>query len=204
MAKKRKIRRLEDNTGPQTQEALSKSKTVLKKRGGPGKKRKYTRANPKHVAYFSEGYDLLQYNMVVRPYVLKKYNVEREEYLDILLYLYPIQFFTRDEYSVLPIMQHHSTFTINRLFQEGYFKKVVQTAENSYSVYTLTDLSHRIVKDYYDYLAARKTISPDCYVTNPFNRVDATKIDKVRGKLLEKLKHQAETKPSLFRKNLFI
>ena len=63
MAKKRRMRRLEDVTGPETQRSLSENKVVLRKRGGPGKKPKYTRRNPKHVSYFTEGYDLLQYKV---------------------------------------------------------------------------------------------------------------------------------------------
>lgn len=197
------MRRIEDKLGPDTQKSFSETKTVLRKRGGPGRKPKYTRSNPKHIAYFTEGMDLLQYNMVVRPFIKKKYNIDHDEYLDILLYLYPIQFFTKTEYKVLPVLQHHSKFTLKRLFEEGYVKKVVQTIEKSKTVFTLTDISHKIVKDYYSYLSGEKTITPDNYATNPFRGLKSAKIDKVRESLLEKLKYQAETKPSLFRKNLF-
>jgi hypothetical protein len=203
MAKKRVVRPLEDRIGPDAKRSMEKSKIFVKPKMGPKGKR-YTKDNPKHVQYFSEGHDLLQYNMVVRPFIKKKYNVDRDEYLDILFYLYPIQFFTKKDYSVLPITEYHSIFTINHLLEEGYIKKVVQTVKNTASIYTLSDMSHRIVEDYYDFLSGRKTITPDNYATNPFRGAGSAKIDKVREKLLEKLKHQAENYPSLFRKNLFV
>lgn len=162
--------------------------------------RKYSRKKPKNVLYFNNGYDLLQYNIVVRPYIMKKYNIEKQIELDVLLYLFPLQYFTMKDFRVLLTSYHN--YGLKTMIEMGYVELCIERRNHGAKVYTLTEHAVKIVKDYYRYLSGEKTINPDSY-TNPFKGPEARKIDKAREKVMLKLKRQSENFPSLFRKKLY-
>ncbi len=162
--------------------------------------RKYSRKKPKNVLYFNNGYDLLQYTIVVRPFIMKKYNIEKYIELEILLYLFPIQYFTMKDFKVL--LTRNFNYGLSTLIDLGYVEMCIERYANGSNVYTLTEHAVNIVKEYYQYLSGEKTINPDSYL-NPFKGKNVAKADKAREKVMLKLKKQSENWPSLFRKSLY-
>ena len=164
-------------------------------------KAKYSQKNEKQKLIFTSGRDLLQFNIVVRPYILRKHRIKNNIELDILLYLFPIQYFTRRDFKVLPTV--NEGYHLNTLIDLNYIEVVVHHHSGATSnIYGLTDRAKKIVKEYYEYLSGEKTVNPSSY-TNPFADNEANKVDGLRQKLLNKLTRQTKTQPSLFRKSLY-
>lgn len=173
---------------------ISKCNTVENKKIKYGKKKVAVRMS------FHYGYDLLQYSIVVKPFIYKKYNIKSPLELDALLYLFPIQYFTVNDFKFLPLRQYG--IYLKTMIENGYIELCVKKVAVAGNIYTLTDHSVRIVKDYYAYLSGEKTIGNTSY-TNPFKDTKATKADRLRERLMLKLKALSESSPSNFRKNLY-
>jgi predicted secreted protein len=159
------------------------------------RKHKYSKENPKHIEYFYKGFDLLQYTIVVKPFILKKFNIEKPIILDVLLYLFPFQLFSANDFKLLPIQ--NINMHIKTLTNIGYIAPIVEEKYRGKKVFKLTDTAQKIVREYYMYLSGEKTISEGKY-KNPFNYKDVTKVDKVREEVMLKLKRQSETRRSKF------
>ena len=155
-------------------------------------KNKYSRFNKKAHKYFINGFDLLQYTIVVRPFIMQLHLIKDSKHLDALLYLFPIQFFTISDFRELPLTQHNISLT--KLVEEGYIELAIQKSNINGklpAVYTLTPHSIRIVKDYYMYLSGEKVVNTKTNYQNPFKEV-RSKVNKIREKVMMKLKHQSE------------
>lgn len=189
-----------DLIGPDTRKKLVSNRAKLTETYTTKRKKKYSKKDPLIVMYFHQGYDLLQHNIVIRPFILKKYNIKNSIELDVLLYLFPIQFFTIADFKMLPLKQHN--VYLKTLLELGYADLCVKKVEFAGNIYKLTDHAIRIVKDYYACLSGEKQVGTSI-TSNPFLDPKAAKIDKLRQKLLDKLKKQSETSPSKFRKNLY-
>lgn len=167
----------------------------------PGRKgMAYTKENPKNKLWYEKGYDFLQYNIVVKDYILKRYNIKKEIELDILLYLMPFQFFAREDFMVLPIRSRG--YNLKKLMKLEYIEiKIEKTSiRGTAHIYALTSHAKIIVKDYYSYLSGEKVLKPDCY-TNPFRGKEAKKVDREREKLMLRLSSQIQNQPKKFKKS---
>lgn len=196
MSKPEELKRLSEQTRETIRKHYAKVQSNKDFKG-----RKYNLGNPKHKLLLEQGCDLLQYNIVVRPFILRKYNIKEPKFLDLLLYLYPIQFFSTKDFKVLPMYQFSISF--KNLIEEGYVHILVKKQVSSGHIYALTELAKDIVKDYYAYLSGEKVIVNNS-LYNPFAGEDSTKADQMRMKVMEKLKHQSEKNPSHFRKGLYL
>jgi hypothetical protein len=185
--------------GPDTREKLISNRAKIES-SKTYRKRKYSKKDPLVLMSFQHGYDLLQNNIVIRPFILKKYNIKNAIELDVLLFLFPIQFFTIADFKMLPLKQHN--IYLKTLLELGYADLCVKKVEFAGNIYKLTDQAMKIVRDYYAYLSGEKEVGSTVF-TNPFLDPKAAKVDKLRQKLLDKLKKQSETSPSKFRKNLY-
>lgn len=164
-------------------------------------KAKYSRKDERQKLLFTSGRDLLQFSIVVRPYIMRKYRLKNQLELDILLYLFPIQYFTLRDFKVLPTA--NEGYHLHTLIELNYIEVVVHhRAGASSNIYGLTERSKKIVKEYYEYLSGEKTVHPNSY-TNPFADKDAAKVDSIRQKLLNKLTHQTKTQPKLYRRKFY-
>ncbi len=164
-------------------------------------KAKYSRRDKAQNLIFTAGRDLLQFNIVVRPYILRKYRIKKDVELDVLLYLFPIQYFTIKDFKALPIRS--MGYYLNTLMDLDYIEVAVHHRNNASSnIYQLTDRAQKIVKEYYQYLGGEKTVNPNSY-TNPFNDPEATKADNERNKLLTKMMRQTKTQPKKYRHHLW-
>lgn len=179
-----------EKMGAETLENIRKSRSEVLRYTEP---EKYS--HEKHKLYFQEGMDLLQYNIFVRPFIIKKFEIENDVLLDILLYVFPIQYFSFRDYSELPIV--NKKYSFKAVVALGYFTSVVSRHDGKHKVYTLTKHSRKIVREYYAYLSTEKTLKPTS-IYNPFKNPDSSKNDKKREELMFKLDRLSQTNPSLF------
>ncbi|MEX0313423.1 MAG: hypothetical protein AB3N18_04535 [Allomuricauda sp.] len=194
-------RRKEIPYGEDTERAFEKAGVRLKSETITyGKGMKYSRKKKKILLAFKEGHDLLQYSIVVKPYIKKKFRIEKDVELDIILYLYPIQFFTVKDYNYMPLRE--MGYTVPVMIDKNYLRVFIDP-KGSAKVLTLTEHAIKIVRAYYSYLSGEKTVSNNKF-TNPFLNEEAGKIDKQRNRLMEKLKTQTNTQANKFRRDLFL
>jgi len=192
--------------GPSTKSRMRRESVHVAKEKKKYKKRpigQYNKDNAAHVLAFTEGCNLLQYSIVVRPFIIRKYNIENPVILDALLYVYPIQYFTRADFDEL-LLKYHSIYA-KTMIELGFFKVAIPGNKNDRraDIFTLSDHAVNLVQDYYMYLAGEKTIEPNNY-TNPYKSDDVAKIDKMREELMIKLKSQTKSAPSYYTKQLQI
>lgn len=151
-------------------------------------KRKYAVCN--------QGYDLLENMFVVRHYISEKYDVSLRV-LELLLKLYPMNYFTYQDYYELPknFQLIRADFLKKRKLIEEY--KHGDTRVNS--VFCLTIKARHCVEDFYKYLSGEKKI-PEHTHRNSMAKKDATQIDKLRFKFIKKMNQEG---PSESKKKLF-
>ena len=124
----------------------------------------------------------MQYMGVVRHYIQRKHNLMFRE-LELLLYLYPVQFWSKKDYSTFP--HTFSTRTVKTLFKKGLcepaFDNVGPISEKQ--TYRLSKYAKRIVAAFYDHLHLEKTIPEDAQ-NNPLFRADVAPIDQMKAKAI--------------------
>lgn len=189
-----------ENLGENTKMTLRKQKARITRRPG-ARGRAYTKKEPKYMMYFKDGCDLLEYSIVVKPFIYRRYNIKNYLELDVLLYLYPKQFFTIKDFNMLGLKQHN--IYVKTMVELGYLEVCVKAVTGiSSDVYTLTDHAIRIVEDYYKYLSGEKTIALNNY-SNPFKGPERKKVDELRERVMLKLKKQAENNTRNFKGKLY-
>jgi hypothetical protein len=87
-------------------------------------KEKYSRKNERQKLIFTRGRDLLQFNIVVRPYIIRKHRLNNQTELDVLLYLFPIQYFTKRDFNALPVK--NEGYHMNTLMELGFVEVIVK------------------------------------------------------------------------------
>lgn len=187
---------------PETLEKVKKKKVNIVKSTHPNEaKAKYSKKDSRQKVIFTAGRDLMQYNIVVRPYILRKFRIEKDVELDVLLYLFPFQYFTARDFKALPIT--HMSYNLKTLKELNYIQVVVDHNTGlSGNIYGLTERAKKIVKEYYEYLSGEKTVNPNGY-KNPFADKEAFKVDAQRQKVLDKLTHQTKTQKKQYRKHFY-
>lgn len=183
--------------GENTIDAFRKNRAELSKYSDPiGRITKYSKKNIRQREYFIQGFDLMQYNIVVRDYIVKRYRLKNTRELDILTYLFPIQYFTRKDFLVLPLRQWN--VYLKNMIEDGHVILKVKKHKRSANIYGLSENAIWAVKDYYLYLSGEKTMKMISKL-NPFRYPEQTKIDMERERVMLKLKKQSENFPNLFK-----
>lgn len=183
-----------------TKEGLKINRITLKNSSkNPEIIKKYSRKSRDTVETFVNGFDLLQYMIVVKPYIMKKYKIEKSIELEALLYLFPIQFFTLSDFKLLGLKQHN--LHIKTLEDLGYLKLCIKKTDGR-NIYTLTEHAINIVTDFYKYLSGEKTINLNT-TYNPFRGEASAQIDKLRERLMLQLKTQVKKNPNKFKGRLY-
>lgn len=157
---------------------------------------KYGRSNRSYRLHMIPGYDLMQYNIVVRPYIIRKYGIEDSDTLDVLLYLFPIQYFTGKDFAVMRPFIPGLSF--KSLKANGYVELVVSASERVKSVYRLTDRSVDIVMEYYQYLSGEKVFDPIAQ-GNPFDYEGTSEANAKRQQIIEHCTKLQRSKKWAFR-----
>lgn len=172
--------------GPHTRKVLSEKRLKVRKKHQDPVAR-FTTEKKDCVLWLETNYDLLQYTMVVTPHVIKIHKLYSRDLLDALLYLFPIQFFTRRDFHSLPLQGYPKNF--KRLIRDGYIELYVEGKVDA--IFTTSTKTKEIVKDYYLYLSGRKKIKT--------NKTFKTDIERKQDDLLAQLKRSAKNNPERFK-----
>lgn len=158
------------------------------------KAKKANYSKQKYLLY-SGGHDILQNLIVVRPYITRRYNIQFR-LLEVLLYLFPMQYFTQDDYRIVPKPLTYRS--VKDMLREEMITIIVNGENKGKHLYTLTRRSKEIVIHFYQCLSGEKRI-PDTAI-NPFKKKTATAHDKKRMDLINILNQQEipDSKKRLF------
>lgn len=153
---------------------------------------KYSMYNAKIKEYFITGFDLLRFNIAVRPEVRRIFNIKKDIEIDALLYLFPMQYFTRRDYEELPLKQYN--LHLKTMIDLGHIELFLDKFDvnNGTKIYRLTNRAKDIVMTYYKMLSGESFDKPE------FEPKKISKVDKVRIKLIEKFERQLKTQPKKF------
>lgn len=157
---------------------------------------KYSKYKKQRFIQFYDGYDFLQNFIVVRQYVQKRYKIDLN-LLEILLYLFPMQYFTRDDYKIIP--RNYGYRKISDLVRAGYVNIAVTGKNQGEHLYTLNRQGTEIVKIFYESLAGERKI-PEQPQKNPMALKTANKITKKQMDLIKVLnqKEVPQTRKAMF------
>lgn len=147
--------------------------------------------NIKHKYYRKDAmvnldYNLLKYQYPVRKFIQKKYKITLRE-LEILLYLFPIGYFTHRDYKDFP-----TTFThrqIISMMKKGHVKIFLEGENKAKHVYCLTQASQLKVQNYYKYLTG-ELIIPTISENNPMIRKNASSHENKINSMFKKMAKQ--------------
>ncbi len=176
-----------DTIGEDTREHVRRSKVAIKvKRTPDSNQTEYSKRNEIVNMYFHMGYDLLQYNIAAKPYIMKKYSLKKEIELDIILYLFPIQYFTHADFKLLPL--NNTGYSFKKLREMNMIVEVIQGKKHYASkVYSVSEKHKKAVIEYYKILSGQKTPGKTD-ASNPFKSKDAAAKERKMDRLLDKLK----------------
>lgn len=147
--------------------------------------------------YCNQGYDILENLFVVRHYVCKKNNISFRV-LEMLLKLYPMNFFTYKDYYELP--KHFQLVRADYLIKKGLMVEIKdKKSDRTDSIFKLSTKAGNLVRDFYKYLSGEKPI-PEEPRHNHMAQKSASEIDKLRFKFIQKMN---KTEPSDSKKQLF-
>lgn len=187
---------LQDNVGAHTAEIAKKHRVKIDNTTDPSlKKRKYTKTDQGQRLNFIQGFDLMQYNIVVRDFIVKLYKLKNQYELDILCYLFPIQFFTGKDFRVLPVKKWGTN--LKQMIEDGYIDIKIHSIKGAGNIYGLSEHATRAVRDYYYYLSGEKTMNLKSTL-NPYKYPQQTRVDNQLERVMLKLKRQSEHSPKLF------
>jgi hypothetical protein len=144
-------------------------KLLAEKKHFPRVKKAATKYKRKDVMINTD-YNLLENQYAVRKFFQAKHNLSLRE-LELLLYLFPKQFFSFQDYKAYPLSFTHRK--ISSVIKLGYVKIFKKGKNQSHHVYTLTKSAKHQVIVYYKYLSGELQI-PMIPENNPLLRKDAT------------------------------
>ena len=151
----------------------------------------------KKYLFCNQGYDFLENFFVVRHYVCEKNKISLRV-LEILLKLYPMNYFTYKDYYELP--KNFQLVRADYLIKRGLMTEIKEKhKDRTESVFKLTTIAGNIVKDFYKFLSGEKQIPENKYI-NPMASKKASEIDKLRYEFIKKMNR---TEPSETKKQLF-
>lgn len=158
---------------------IKRGKTFMAKSSNRGKKVKY---NQPQLLTYHEGYTFLENIMLVRVFLQKKHNLSFSV-IEMLLYLYPKNYFTLDDYNEIP--KQFTFFKIKKTIELGMIREVTQARKKADRLYCLSVKGRHVVEDFYMYLSGEKPIPTDRMQT--MAKKDASLVDKKRQSLIKKL-----------------
>lgn len=175
----KKRKNLYFDTGPESMEFFKKHKIKLisdPRKRGP---KKYSKTDRKLI--LNEGYDVLENLSVVRLYIQRKYEISFK-LLEIILYLYPRNYFTWGEYYEFP--KHFQYNRMRKMIEDGIISIAVEGKGERSRLYCLSRKHRSIVTNFYAYLFGEKKIPTK---QTALNRIGSSEMDRRRHKLIQKL-----------------
>lgn len=127
--------------------------------------------------------DILEHFHIVKHYFTAVKKI-RLPLLEILLALYPKQFFTNKDYNF--IIKQYTYNRITLLEKKGYIVLFSKDVNKLHGVYCLSTKAKHIVKDFYACLSGEKKMTED-YTINPIFSKNPSTMDKKKAKIITAL-----------------
>jgi hypothetical protein len=137
-------------------------------------------------------YNILENQYVIRKFFQAKFNLPLRE-LELLLYLFPKQYFSHRDYKDYPLSFTHRK--ISSVIKKGYVIVFRKGKNQDKHIYTLSKSAKHLIQVYYKYLGGELLI-PICAENNPMIRNNATphqqKIISMFKKMRERVKQEEQ------------
>lgn len=156
------------------------------------KERRETR--PTQAIPLNLDYNVVQYFGIARYYIQKKYDLRIKE-LELLLFLYPIGFFTKRDYHTFP--HNYTTRTISHLMKKGLIEPVNEREkpQSDKQVYKLSRRSKNAVLYFYKYASGEEPI-PENPMVNDFFKSGTTRYEQKLALAMAKLNKRVSGRKS--------
>ncbi|QRE03498.1 hypothetical protein [Flavobacterium psychrophilum] len=171
------------NTSEKAKDILRTQKVYL--RLTPNKGRIEDKYNKKDYFVVYKGYDAFENFMLVRTYIQKKYDIPINT-LEILLFLFPKQYFTQEDYG--SISKQYTIRNIKSLLESGLITISAKGAGYYTHLYTLSNKGKRIVFSFYEMLSGEIPIPID-KVRNKMAGPESNASDKKKMEMIKKLQN---------------
>lgn len=160
-------------------------------------KRFYVNKKPKKTPRYSPNekqHNFLKYYRVVKYYIKNKYNISEAE-LDMILFLYDENVFTKDIFNDFARTMSWDKERFSSMVNSGYIKKWRDRKETQRSnLYELTISSKRICNHMYKKLTQEEVISEDPYRNEIFK--GKSYMDKVYKDIIKKMNSKTQSRIS--------
>ena len=128
--------------------------------------------------------DYLKYWRVIRYWVKAKYNIGTPE-LEMLLFLYSEQMFTKSRFQEFETIMSWDTKRFNNLLRDGWLQVFRKRAGKNATLYELSYKGKSLVRTVYRKLNGEEVgESPNI---NPLFRLDASYMDKMQRKMIKEM-----------------
>jgi len=128
--------------------------------------------------------DYLKYWRVIRYWVKAKYNIGTPE-LELLLFLYSEQMFTKSRFQEFETIMSWDTKRFNNLLRDGWLQVFRKRAGKNATLYELSYKGKSLVRTVYRKLNGEEVgESPNI---NPLFRLDASYMDKMQRKMIKEM-----------------
>jgi len=186
-----KTLKLTDEVSKGVNELLKKQNLRLGRKKGGKQKAKYTKKKgykksrlPKErLLIITEGYDLLENLLVVRPYIQKRYSLGLRLF-ELLLYLKSKKIFTYYDYYYMP--KSFTYLRIQKLIEMGHVVQLNEARSKVDMLFKLSVKSSNIVEEFYQLLSGEKKF-PLSWKDNPMVRKAAPESDRLKVNLMKSL-----------------
>jgi len=126
--------------------------------------------------------DYLKYWRVIRYWVKAKYNIGTPE-LELLLFLYSEQMFTKSRFQEFETIMSWDTKRFNNLLRDGWLQVFRRRSGKNATLYELSYKGKSLVRTVYRKLNGEEVgESPNI---NPLFRLDASYMDKMQRKMIK-------------------
>lgn len=131
-----------------------------------------------------KAYDFLENLLVVRPYILRRYNLDTRLF-ELMLKLMGLKVFTQNDYNALPKQFTYARF--NSFLESGYVNLVSDHWDSARRIYSLNTKGRNIVINFYKYLSGEKRIPMDARRNPMADKNEQIPFDKKKLALIKKL-----------------
>lgn len=139
--------------------------------------------------------DYLKYWRVIRYWVKAKYNIGTPE-LEMLLFLYSEQMFTKSRFQEFETIMSWDTKRFNNLLRDGWLQVFRRRSGKNATLYELSYKGKSLVRTVYRKLNGEEIgESPNI---NPLFRLDASYMDKMQRKMIKEMNEFIKQQRHLF------
>ena len=139
--------------------------------------------------------DYLKYWRVIRYWVKAKYNIGTPE-LEMLLFLYSEQMFTKSRFQEFETIMSWDTKRFNNLLRDGWLQVFRRRSGKNATLYELSYKGKSLIRTVYRKLNGEEIgESPNI---NPLFRLDASYMDKMQRKMIKEMNEFIKQQRYLF------